>query len=90
MSTTNQLGPVIRDGRLSADAPDGWSVTFGDELPSRLTPGRSAEVAVDVEVPASAEGGTYRIPVVLTDAKKRSSQGTLVVDVPKTEDEDQG
>ncbi|GGK67818.1 sialidase family protein [Ornithinimicrobium pekingense] len=89
VSTANQLGPVIRDGELTVDAPEGWSVTVG-EVPSRLTPGRTAEVSVDVDVPASATGGTYRIPMTLTGADGRSSQGTLVVVVPKTEDEVDG
>src|SRR5690606_21609427 len=44
----------------------------------------------DVDVPASASGGTYRIPLRLTDADGRSSQGTLTVVVPKTEDEVDG
>ncbi|AXH95765.1 sialidase family protein [Ornithinimicrobium avium] len=86
---TNQLGPVIKDATVVADAPQGWTVEIS-EVPRRLTPGRSAELSVDVDVPASASGGTYRIPLTLTDSSGRSSQGTLVAVVPKSADEVDG
>ena len=89
LTVTNQLGPVVRDGELTADAPEGWTVIPGD-LPGRLAPGASAEMSVEVDVPASASGGTYRIPLTLTGADGRSSQGTLVVKVPKTPEEVDG
>lgn len=58
--------------------------------PDKIRPGRSTTVTVAVEVPAEASGGTYRIPVRLTDAQGRSSHGTLTINVPKTEDEIDG
>lgn len=89
VSITNQLGPVIKGGTLRAQAPEGWTVTLSGQ-PTRLQPGRSWEGVVSVSVPASVTGGTYRIPLVFTDAQGRSSQGVLVVVVPKTADEMDG
>lgn len=89
VEVTNQLGPVIKDATVSADAPEGWTVEVSGE-PSRLTTGSSGELGLEVGVPATASGGTYRIPLTLTDAAGRSSQGTLVVDVPKTPEEVDG
>ncbi|MGQ7786892.1 exo-alpha-sialidase [Nesterenkonia sp. K-15-9-6] len=85
----HQLGPAIRGVEVDAEAPDGWDVTV-EGAPSRLTPGGSAEFTVDVDVPPTASGGTHRIPLTMTDANGRSSQGTLVVNVPRLEDEVDG
>ena len=85
----NQFGPAIRGIDIEADAPDGWDVTV-EGAPERLTPGRAAEFTVDVDVPLTAIGGTHEIPLVMTDANGRSSQGTFVVDVPRTTEEVDG
>lgn len=90
VSVTNQFGPAVLDGEVTADAPEGWEVTVGRGLPSRLLPEASAELGLEVAVPASASGGTYRVPLRLTDSSGRSSQGTLVVKVPKTPEEVDG
>lgn len=55
-----------------------------------MTPGQEFTVAVDVQVPAETTGGTYRIPLRFSDINGRSSQGTLVVVVPKTAEEVDG
>ncbi|MFX0539283.1 exo-alpha-sialidase [Ornithinimicrobium sp. Y1847] len=89
VTVENQLGPAIQVASITADAPEGWNVDVSD-APSRVTPGRTAELTVDVTVPSSASGGTYRIPLQLTDRHGRSSQGQLVVVVPRTEDEVDG
>lgn len=89
LTIENQLGPAIHGGVLTADAPQGWEVTFSGG-PSVLPPRRSSQVSVEVAVPESTTGGTYRIPLQLTDRHGRSSQGTLVVVVPKTDDEVDG
>lgn len=89
VSVENQLGPAIQVADLSAQAPDGWDVTLAG-APARLTPGSTAALDAHVTVPESASGGTYRIPLRLTDRGGRSSQGTLTVVVPRTEDEVDG
>lgn len=89
VSVEHQLGPAIQDLSFSADEPDGWDIQFHD-APQRLTPGSAAELSVEVGVPASTTGGTYRIPLEMTDAHGRSSNGTLIVDVPHSEDEVDG
>ncbi|WP_162320853.1 exo-alpha-sialidase [Nesterenkonia haasae] len=89
VSVEHQLGPAIQGIDVETEAPEGWDVS-ADGAPERLTPGRSADFTVNVDVPESVTGGTYDVPLVLTDAKGRSSQGTLVVDVPRTEYEVDG
>lgn len=89
LTIENQLGPTIKVDGLDFDAPAGWTITTGP-TPSKILPGSAVTVPVDVDVPATASGGTYRIPVSLTDTADRSSRGTLVVVVPKTEDEIDG
>lgn len=89
VSVENQLGPALQKLEVAAEAPEGWDVQIAG-APERLTPGRAAEFTVEVDVPASASGGTYRVPLTMTDAKGRSSQGAVVVDVPRTEDEVDG
>lgn len=89
VEVTNQLGPVVKDATVVADAPEGWTVEVSD-VPRRLTPGSAAELSVEVSVPETAGGGTYRVPLVLTDSSGRSSRGTLTVVVPRTPDEVDG
>lgn len=89
LSITNQLGPVIKDARLAAAAPQGWTVTFGT-TPGKLLPHRSLTTSVSVTVPASAAGGTYRVPITWTDTAGRHSTGYLTVTVPKAADEKDG
>ena len=88
-SVEHQLGPAIQRVNVAAEAPEGWDIQVTG-APERLTPGGSAEFTVEVEVPESATGGTYRGPLQMTGAQGRSSQGALVVDVPRTEDEVDG
>nr|WP_281285071.1 NEW3 domain-containing protein [Nocardioides albertanoniae] len=84
----NQLGPVLTPATLAFDAPDGW--TMSATKPRTLRPGQSAEVPFTLEVPSSADGGTYRVPVRLTDTAGRASSGTVTVVVPKLPDEVDG
>lgn len=79
---------MIRVQSLDVEVPDGWSVTA--DAPDMIEPGREVTVPVTLEVPATATGGSYAIPIRLTDSKGRSSQGTLTVVVPKTPDEKDG
>lgn len=89
LSVTNQFGPVLKAASLTAEAPAGWTVTLADAS-LRLLPGRTSTTSVTVDVPASASGGTYPIPVRLTDAAGRSSVGHITVVVPKLEGEKDG
>lgn len=89
VSVENQLGPAIQGVDVQADTPEGWDVSL-EGAPARLMPGRSAEFTANVEVPESASGGTYEVPLTMTDAKGRSSQGSITVDVPKPDDEVDG
>lgn len=88
LTIENQLGPVVNPAALTFDAPDGWTVSA--PKPGTLLPGRSAEVPFTLTVPESASGGTYRVPVRLTDTAGRSSKGTVTVVVPKRADEVDG
>lgn len=85
----NQLGPAIRVADLTVDAPEGWAVDV-QTYPARLNPGAQVALDVAVTVPAETTGGTYRVPITLTDVRGRSSNGTLTVSVPKTEQEVDG
>lgn len=85
LTLTNQWGPVTKVSSLAAQAPDGWTVRLGRV--GKILPHRAVTVPVDVSVPATAKGGRYEIPVVLTDDRGREARGTLVVTVPKRPDE---
>ncbi len=80
ITVTNQLGPAIKDAEVSAEAPEGWRVAVED-VPRRLTPGRSARLGTTVTVPEDASAGTHTIPVTLTDSHSRSSRGEVTVEV---------
>ena len=85
LTVENQLGPVITAASLAFEAPAGWTVTAAK--PGTLLPGASAELPFTVTVPDSAVGGTYRIPVRMTDTSGRSSAGIVTVVVPKRPEE---
>lgn len=89
LTIENQLGPVIKGLTVTADAPQGWQVSVAS-APTRLTPGRVWQGQATVTVPADATGGTYRIPLTLTDGSGRSSHGVLTVVVPKAPGEKDG
>jgi sialidase-1 len=89
LSVTNQLGPILKGATLTAEAPEGWTVTPADASLT-LRPKQTSSTSVTVAVPASATGGTYAIPVRLTDAAGRSSVGTITVVVPKNADDKDG
>lgn len=89
VSVDYQLGSALKVASLSADALAGWSVTLASQ-PTKLTVDQSFATTVTISVPASAPGGTYRVPLTLTDRSGRSSQGVLVVTVPKLESEKDG
>lgn len=84
---TNQLGPVIKDAEVTAEAPEEWRVEVAD-APRRLTPGRTATLGIKVSVPSGAEAGSHTVPVTLTDSDGRSSRGEVTVEV--REDGDAG
>lgn len=84
----NQLGPVLSPTTLAFEAPSGWTVTA--PRPGQILPGDSVDLPLIVEVPESATGGTYRVPVRLTDTAGRSSTGTVTVVVPKRPEEVDG
>nr|WP_279303165.1 NEW3 domain-containing protein [Nocardioides currus] len=88
LTVANQLGPVVKPASLAFDAPAGWTVSA--PRPGKLQPHRSVDLPLTVTVPAGATGGTYRVPVRLTDDAGRSSAGTVTVVVPKTADEVDG
>ncbi|MGH3354231.1 MAG: exo-alpha-sialidase [Nocardioides sp.] len=88
LSVENQLGPVVKPASLSFDAPAGWTVSA--PRPGSLPAGESTEVPFTLSVPESASGGTYRVPVRLTDTAGRSSSGIVTVVVPKRPDEVDG
>lgn len=83
---THQVGPSIKNATLSAQAPEGWVVNL-DQPKDKLLPQRSWRAGVTVQVPATARGGSYEIPLRLTDSIGRQSVGTLRVEVPKTPEE---
>lgn len=89
VTVTNQVGPALKIASLTADAPEGWTVDLGD-APKNLPPGRSWSTEAMVTVPEAAAGGTYTIPVTLTDRSGRTSQGSIVVIVPKRPEEVNG
>ncbi|MEL4356335.1 MULTISPECIES: exo-alpha-sialidase [unclassified Luteococcus] len=78
---TNQLGPVQKIHSVQIDAPAGWQTAVASV--GQLQPGASVQTRVAVQVPAETKGGTYRLPVVVTDAQGRRATGTLVVKVPR-------
>lgn len=86
---TNQLGPSIKGATLTAQAPEGWVVTLQQPI-AKLLPQRSWQGAISVQVPVTARGGSYEIPLQLTDSIGRQSLGTLRVQVPKTPEEFDG
>ena len=89
VSITNQLGPAIQATSFAAEAPAGWQVSM-PATPKVLPPNKTWTASVSVQVPASATGGTYTIPLRLTDKSGRASAGSLTVVVPKIESEIQG
>lgn len=89
ITVENQFGPAISVDSLTAKAPQGWTVEL-DGTPTTLAAGGTATVTAKVAVPAGASGGTYQIPLTLTDKSGRTSSGTLTVIVPKTADEVDG
>ncbi|MEL4506122.1 exo-alpha-sialidase [Luteococcus sp. H138] len=78
---TNQLGPVQTIHSVRIDAPAGWQSAV--ETVGTLKPGASAELRFAIQVPAETKGGSYRLPVVVTDASGRRATGTIVVNVPR-------
>lgn len=78
---TNQWGPVQKIGAVRVEAPKGWTVSVGQV--GKLLPGRSTTPPLDVQVPASAKGGSYRLPVVVTDRSGRTATGSVTVVVPR-------
>lgn len=78
---TNQWGPVQKIGAVRVEAPQGWTVSVGQV--GKLLPGRSTTLPLDVQVPASAKGGSYRLPVVVTDRSGRTATGSVTVVVPR-------
>ncbi|WP_406380493.1 exo-alpha-sialidase [Streptomyces sp. NBC_01618] len=85
ITVANQSGAALHVKDLALAVPDGWSYEVA--APHRILPGASEAVTATVTVPASATGSSYRLTATLTDVKGRTSHGTFMVKVPKTEEE---
>jgi sialidase-1 len=85
LTVTNQSGATLHVEDLALAVPDGWS--YDVTAPGAILPGATATVPAALTVPADARGGVHPVAATLTDAKGRTSHGTVSVTVHKTEEE---
>ncbi|MFB7456788.1 exo-alpha-sialidase [Streptomyces sp. NPDC056188] len=85
LTVANQSGSALHVKDLSLGVPAGW--TYELTPPDLILPDSSKRVTVTLGVPEGATGGTYPVTATLTDAKGRTSRGSLTVEVPKRADD---
>ncbi len=76
LEVSNNSNNIISGIYLSADAPEGWSVTFEPQNVGILEAGSYQAVEMDITAPKSVEKGSYSINVIADSSAGRRVIGT--------------